>query len=371
MASSSIPFTSIVRNLPETIPFVGPEELERRRGAGFRARIGANESRFGVSPKAREAMRAAVDDIPLYADSAGHDLRAALAAKHRVEPDEICIGAGIDAILGNVVRMVIEPGQPVVTSDGAYPTFNYHVNGFGGRLEKVPYRDDREDPDALLARAGEVASPLLYFCNPDNPMGTWYPAERVQRLIDAVPDGSLLVLDEAYIDFAPDGTAPAMDPSDPRVIRMRTFSKAHGMAGARIGYCVGHKDLITGLNKVRNHFEINRIAQVGALASLHDPEFIAGVVTEVARGREEYAELARRLGLASLPSATNFVAIDVGGGDRARGILKQLEAEGVFIRMPGVAPLDRCIRVTVGHPEERKAFAETLERVLERVPLDA
>ena len=149
---------------------------------------------------------------------------------------------------------------------------------------------------------------------------------------------------------------------------MRTFSKAHGMAGARIGYAIAPARTIAGLGRIRNHFGVNRIAQAGALASLGDPAFIASVVEEVARGRDEYHALARRLGLASVPSATNFVAIDAGGdGARARALLARLQDAGVFVRMPGVAPLDRCIRVTVGTAEERARFARIFEAVLDDV----
>ena len=368
MAEDNIPFTEIVRGLPATIPFVGPEAIERARGAPFRVRVGANESAFGVSPKAAAAMTEAVQRLSWYADPEAYDLREALAARHGVAMEELCIGAGIDELLGVVVRMVVEPGRPVVTSLGAYPTFNYHVAGYGGRLEAVPYRDDKEDPEALLEAVRRLQAPLVYLANPDNPMGSWHDSGAVQRFIDALPADCLLVLDEAYIEFAPEGSTPAIDTNDPRVLRMRTFSKAHGMAGARIGYAIGHRALITGLGKIRNHFGVNRVAQAGALASLDDEAFIAGVIAEVDRGRRELAALAERLGLSALPSATNFLAIDVGSGDRARALLAALAEEGVFIRMPGVAPLDRCIRVTVGTAEERALFAETFERVLARVP---
>ena len=359
-----IPFSSIVRELPATIPFVGPEAIERRVGRPFEVRIGANESAFGVSPRAAEAMRAAIETISWYGDPEGHDLRAALAEHHGVEPGEVCLGAGIDELLGFVVRMLTEPGTPVVTSAGAYPTFNFHVAGLGARLVTVPYRDDREDPDALAAAVRESGAPLVYFANPDNPMGTWHGAGRVRAFIDALPENVVLALDEAYMDFARQATDWPMDPGDPRVLRLRTFSKAHGMAGARIGYCIGNRDLVTGLNKIRNHFGVNRIAQAGALASLRDPGFVAGVKAEVEAGREEYARLAVSLGLAALPSATNFVAIDVGGRDRARALLLELEARGVFVRMPGVAPLDRCIRITVGTAPERAALGAVLPAAL-------
>ncbi len=368
MADTGIPFTDLVAGLPAATPFIGPETLERQRGSAFDARIGANESAFGMSPKALQAL---IDEAPRsawYGDAQSHDLRSALAEKHGVAPEEVLVGAGIDGILGNTVRMLAGPGTPVVTSAGAYPTFNYHVAGFGAALQTVPYRDDAEDPEAILAKMRETRAPLGYFANPDNPMGSWYEAETMQRLIDGVPDGAVLVLDEAYIEFAPDGTAPPIDTSNPKVMRMRTFSKAHGMAGLRIGYTIAHRDLITGLNKVRNHFEMTRVAQAAALASLRDPDFVAGVVAEVARGRAEYAETAARLGLRALASATNFVAIDMGrDGEYARAVLRALDAAGVFVRMPGVAPMDRCIRVTVGTAQDRAIFAERLASVIKAI----
>lgn len=364
MPRGAIPFTDIVRDLPAAVPFVGPETLERQRGRTFKARIGANESAFGLSPKASAAMREAVGQVSRYGDPENFDLRRALAERHGVAMEEICVAGGIDELLGLIVRMTVAPGMPAVTSLGAYPTFNYHVSGFGGVLQTVPYRDDREDPEALLAAARRFGAPLVYLANPDNPMGTWHGAATVRAFLDALPEGTLAALDEAYIEFAPDGTAPPIDSGDPRVIRLRTFSKAHGMAGARIGYAIAHRDLVTGLDKIRNHFGVNRVAQAGALASLQDADFVAGVAAEVDRGRRETAALAERLGFAAVPSATNFVAIDVGSGARARAILQALLGEDVFIRMPGVAPLDRCIRVTVGTADDRAVFADAFEKVV-------
>ena len=154
-------------------------------------------------------------------------------------------------------------------------------------------------------------------------------------------------------------------PEDPRVIRLRTFSKAHGMAGCRIGYAIAPEETVRSFDKIRHHFGVNRVAQEAALASLGDPAFNAVVVAKVGAGRRDYARLAGELGLRALPSATNFVAIDMETSDRAKRTLQRLlDEEAVFIRMPGVAPLDRCIRVTVGTPEERAVFAECFERVV-------
>jgi histidinol-phosphate aminotransferase len=362
---STIRFTDLALDLPATVPFVGPEAHMRATGRPFRARLGANESGFGPSPKAISAMQSAASEAWMYGDSECHDLRMALATHHQIAPENILVGEGIDGILGNLVRLMVAPGDAVVTSDGAYPTFNYHVAGFGGALHKVPYRDDHEDPAALLVRAEEVGAKLLYFCNPDNPMGSWHSARIVQRMIDAVPEGTLLVLDEAYIEAAPEGTAPALNTGDAQVIRLRTFSKLYGLAGLRIGYAIGAAPLIAMFDRIRNHFGVGRIAQAGALAALHDPTWLARVQAELTAARKMLAEIASDNGLHALPSATNFVTMDCGrDGDFARKLVQALMARDVFVRMPFVAPHDRCIRVSAGPPADMAVFADVLPQAL-------
>lgn len=358
-------FAPIPAGLPATVPFTGPETLERRAGHPFRARLGANENGFGPSPKAVAAMQAAVGATWKYGDADNYDLRHALAAHHAIAPEQIMPGEGIDGLLGLTVRLFLAPGEAVVTSDGAYPTFNYHVAGFGGVLHKVPYSDDAEDPDALIARAQEVGARLVYLANPDNPMGSWLPASRIETMLNALPDGALLLLDEAYADFLPPEALPGIDAEDPRVIRFRTFSKAYGMAGARIGYAIGSAAAIAGFDRIRNHFGVNRTAQIGALAALHDAAWLAQTREKVAAARARIAAIGRAQGLAALPSATNFVALDCGrDGAFAQRVLEGLARRGIFVRMPGVAPLNRCIRVSCGPEPELAAFAEALPGAL-------
>lgn len=359
-------YATVVAGLPATVPFVGPETQERARGRGFAARLGANESVFGPSPYAAEAMARVAADAWQYGDPENFDLKQALADHHRVPTDSIVVGEGIDGLLGYLVRMLIEPGDRVVTSLGAYPTFNYHVVGFGGVLETVPFDGDHEDPEALVAKAAEIGAKMVYLANPDNPMGTWHDTAKILAAIDALPDGCLMVLDEAYVEFAPDGTAPPFDVEDTRVIRMRTFSKAYGMAGVRVGYAIGSSDLIRSFDKVRNHFGINRIGQAGALAALKDQRFLSDVIAEVARGRARIAQIAATQGLDTVPSATNFVAIDCGqDGDFARKVLQQLIERDIFVRMPFVAPQDRCIRLSVGRKSDLDLFALQFPMALE------
>jgi histidinol-phosphate aminotransferase len=357
--------TPLVASLPATVPFVGPETQERAAGRPFRARIGANESVFGPSPNAIAAMQAAAAEVWKYGDPEVHDLKRALAAHHRVAPENIVVGEGIDGLLGYLVRMLVAEGDSVVTSLGAYPTFNFHVAGFGGHLHTVPYTGDAEDPEALLARARETNAKLVYLANPDNPMGSWHPAATIAATISHVPAGTLLVLDEAYVDVAPDGVAPPIDATDPRVIRMRTFSKGYGMAGLRVGYAIGHADLIRSFDKVRNHFGVGRIAQAGALAALADQPYLMDVRAKVAASRDRIARIARENGLAPLPSATNFVTVDCGrDGAFAKAVLDGLIARGVFVRMPFVAPQNRCIRISCGTDADLDILAEALSEAL-------
>ena len=351
--------TPLAGSLPATVPFTGPEALERASGIPFAARLGANESGFGPSPRAVEAMRAAAQDAWMYGDPECFDLRQAIAARHGTTADHVAAGEGIDGLLGTLVRLTAGPGDTVVTSAGAYPTFAFHVAGFGARLVRVPYRGDHEDPQALLDAAREADARLVYLANPDNPMGSHHPGAVVEAMVDGLPGGTLLVLDEAYVDLAPPGTAPRIDPADPRVIRLRTFSKAHGLAGLRVGYALGAPALIGAFDRVRNHFGLGRVAQAGALAALGDADWPAAVRRAVEAARAGVARIARANGLEPLPSATNFTAIDCGrDGAFARRVLAGLTAEGVFVRMPGVAPLDRCIRVTLAPDDALAAFAD-------------
>ena len=360
-----LPFTPLVETLPSSVPFVGPEALERRAGVMFRARMGANESVFGPSPKVLAAIETAARDVWQYCDPENHDLKHALAAHLDVRPENVMIGEGIDGLFGYAVRLFVEPGVTVATSLGAYPTFNFHVNGYGGRLVTTPYVRDREDPAALLDLARRENARLIYFANPDNPMGSHWAADVVSDFIANLPGGTLLMLDEAYGEFAPQGTLPPLDVSNPGVLRFRTFSKAYGMAGLRLGYAIGHADLITAFDKIRNHFGVTRIGQAAGLAALADQDHLHDVVTKVAAAREAIAAIARTNGLEPLPSATNFVAIDCGrDGAYAKHILDRLVAGGIFVRMPGVAPLNRCIRVTAGTPGDLAIFAEELPAAL-------
>jgi histidinol-phosphate aminotransferase len=253
----------------------------------------------------------------------------------------------------------------VVTSLGAYPTFNFHVAGFGGKLVAVPYEHDRENLDGLLAAVKREKARMVYLSNPDNPMGTWWEADDVSRFAAALPADCMFVLDEAYCETGPVSALPPLDPTVPNVLRMRTFSKAYGLAGIRCGYAIGTREAIGDFEKIRNHYGTSRMAQIAGEAALADQAWLADVVKRVAAGRDRIARIARDNGLAQIPSATNFVTIDCGGdGDFALNVMQRLIARDVFVRKPMVPVLNRCIRVSVGLDHELDIFAEELPKAL-------
>jgi histidinol-phosphate aminotransferase len=359
--------TSLANSLPSSVPFVAPEMTERISGIPFIARLGANESSFGPSPKVKQVIADSTADVFKYGDPDAFDLKKELEKHLKVPCENIIVGEGIDGLMGILCRLMLEQGDIVVTSNGAYPTFNYQVKGAGGRLETVPYLADYEDPDALIEKARQHKAKMIYIANPDNPMGTHHSAETIQRMIDSVPKESLLVLDEAYIELAPDGVAPKLDISNKNIIRLRTFSKAYGLAGARVGYAIGHTDLVKSFDKIRNHFGVNTIGQKAALAALKDQDYVSKVKVSIEQGRERINQIAIENGLNTISSSTNFVAVDCGvDGDFTRKVLSELVRMGIFVRMAFVPPQDRCLRVSVGVPEDIEHFAKAFPIALEK-----
>lgn len=360
-------FTALAQSLPATVPFVGPETQERARGEQFAARLGANENGFGPAPSVIEAITREAQLSWRYADAENHNLRMALGEHLGLAPERVLVGEGIDGLLGLITRLIVEPGTPVVTSLGAYPTFNYHVAGFGGQLVTVPYRDDREDLDALLGAVRHENAPLVYLSNPDNPMGTWHSAEAVTSFARALPETTMLVLDEAYGETAPASALPAIAAlaDMPNVLRFRTFSKAYGLAGQRVGYVFGTDDTVAMFHRVRNHFGVNRLGQIAALAALKDQDWLRHVLALSSASRDRISSIARSHGFEPIPSATNFVTIDCNrDAAYAKAILDGLVSRGVFIRMPGVAPLNRCIRISTGPEIEISLFETALADIM-------
>ena len=340
---------------------VGPEELARGAGLGSIVRLGSNESPFGPSPKALAALARDAEGNARYGDPSCAELRAAIARHHGVAIANVAVGAGIDDLLGWIVRAYLAPGGAAVAGLGSFPTFEMHATGYGAALARVPYLASGKLDLAGMSEAAERAGGALVFVpNPDNPTGSHYAWNDVERFLDGLPDGSLLIHDEAYANFlAPEERLPK-DVIDSRMIRLRTFSKEYGLAGLRVGYALADPDAAAALDAVRLLYGVSRPAQAAALAALEDDAFIAEVVRQIGLGREEYYALGRELGLPTLPSATNFVLFDFGDAARARAAVESLLRAGIHVRKPPYSPLDRYVRISVGSPNERARLREAL-----------
>jgi histidinol-phosphate aminotransferase len=338
--------TDVVAAIPATTPFVGPEAIEREMGQSFELRLGANESLFGPSPHAIEAMQAQAAIGHFYGDPEGYRLRTEIAMRNECGIENVILASGIDELLMLFCRAYVAPGDKVVTTRGSYPTFEYAVRSVGGELNYADYANARLNLPALTEVANELAAKALYIANPDNPTGSWRDPRSIDGIFENLREDCLLLLDEAYADLVPE--LDHFDPANPRVVRFRTFSKGYGMAGIRVGFALASSAHVTAINKIRMHFGVSSVAQAGALAALRDTEFLHTVVSETRRVRQWLANQLSNIGVASLPSQTNFILIDLGSKERAEACLLSLRAARVFVRKPALPPLDKYIRVSIG-----------------------
>jgi len=340
---------------------VGPEELARVARRPALVRLGSNESPFGPSPKALAALARDASENARYGDPACAELRSAIARHHGVAIANVTVGAGIDDLLGWIVRAYVPAGGTTIAGLGSFPTFEMHAIGFATNLVRVPYRPSgRLDLALMLAAARGARGALIFVPNPDNPTGSAYAWPEVTAFLDALPEGSLVIHDEAYANFLPPALRCPDDAIDARAIRLRTFSKEYGLAGMRVGYALAAPEAIAALDAVRLLYGVSRPAQVAAIAALEDRAFVEHVVREIEAGREEYRALGAELGFTTLPSTTNFVLFDFGTAARAKEGVEALLGRGIHVRKPPHPPLDRYVRISVGTPAERALLAEAL-----------
>lgn len=352
----------LVASLQTKTAFPGVRTLERQRGKPYAARLGSNEGLFGTSPRAMEAALQIQDTLSYYNDPRCYDLIQAIAAFGGYDPEGILVDVGIDGLLGLFVRGFLDPGAVALTTRGSYPTFNYHVAGYGATLAEVPYTASfQPDLGAMLDAAHARKARVCYLANPDNPTGTFLPKRELAQFINDMPDDCLILLDEAYVEFVPDGLVLPRDFRRDNLVRLRTFSKAYGLASARVGYAMAAPDLVASMNRIRLHFGVSMVSQVMARAVLGDQAFLAQAIEATEQGKAEMEISARSLGIDCLPSHANFIALDFGTPERAIQAAAVLEDHDVFVRRPPEPDVDRLIRVTIGPKPLRDIFSSALQ----------
>jgi histidinol-phosphate aminotransferase len=353
----------------ETLPVYQPgrpiEEVARELGLQPQSiiKLASNENPLGPSPKALAAMEHVLKNLHLYPDGNAFYLKQKLAVKLGMEPGNLILGNGSNEIIEFIGHALITPGSEVIVSQYCFAIYPIITKLFGANFVTVPAKNHGHDLPAMV-RAITPRTRVMFVANPNNPTGTLAPREVIVELINNVPKNVLLVMDEAYLEFLHDPVdlLPLIRAGQmPNLVLMRTFSKIFGLAGLRLGYGIATTELITALEKVRQPFNINSIAQAGAIAALDDVEHLEKTRANNFRGLRFLEGEFRRLGLEVIPSAANFIMVRVGDGQRICG---ELQKRGVITRPMGGYQLPEWIRISVGTTAENERCVLALEQVL-------
>ena len=362
---SPLSFNPALQHLPVYSPGRPIEEVARELGlsADSVIKLASNENPLGPSPAALAAMEKVLKHLHLYPDGNAFYLKQKLAQKLGVGPEHLILGNGSNEIIEFVGHALMQPGTDVVASQYCFAVYPIVTHLFGANLIMVPARYYGHDLPAML-KALTPKTKVMFVANPNNPTGTLAPRGDVVQLVAEVPDDLLLVMDEAYIDFLEETVdlLPLIRAnSKSNLLLMRTFSKIFGLAGLRLGYGIGHPELIAALEKVRQPFNINTLAQAGAQAALDDQGHLARTRANNALGLDYLQNSFRSLGLEFIPSHANFVLVRVGEGQR---VFEEMQKLGVITRPMGGYQLPEWIRVTVGTTDQNARCIVALKKVL-------
>ena len=340
------------------------EELERELGVHNAIKLASNENPLPPSDRVQKAILATLNHLNRYPDGSGFYLRQALAKKHGVSPDHVVLGNGSNELIELLVRTFLRPGDEAVVPHPSFVVYPMIVQAAGGVRVMVMLKEHRLDLEAM-ARAITPMTKVVFIANPNNPTATIVTADEVERFMTRVPERTIVVFDEAYIEFA-------LGPDFPdtlnyvkqgrKVAVLRTFSKATSLAGLRVGYGVAEADAVALMNRIRQPFNVNSLAQAGALAALEDESHVLECVRMIEAGRHFLYDEFKTLGVQYVPSRANFILVDVGRS--AADIYQKLLHEGVIVRPMTPFGMETALRITVGTPEENRKLVRALRTVL-------
>lgn len=363
---------SIADQAPDYIRAISPyqpgkpiSELAREMGLieACIVKLASNENPLGISPLAKEALARAVAELARYPDGNGFALKSALSERTGAAMNGIVLGNGSNDILELVARTFLTPGAEAVFSQHAFAVYPLATMAVGGKPVTVPAKDFGHDLAAMGAAITDKTG-VVFIANPNNPTGTFLPGAQIEAFLQTVPERVLVVLDEAYTEYLPETDrydAISWLARFPNLLISRTFSKAYGLAGLRVGYGLGHPSVIDLLNRVRQPFNVNSLALAAATAALGDDEFLAKSADLNRRGMVQLTEAFKALSLEWIPSWGNFVTVKVGDGD---AVCRKLLAQGVIVRPIGGYGMPQWLRVSVGLPEENARFIAALPQAL-------
>ena len=360
----------IVEQLPEYIRTLIPyepgkpiEEVEREYGIADSTKLASNENPLGPSPKALETIRAKLGELNLYPDGDCFYLKNGLAKKLGMAPERVIFGNGSNEIIELAVRAFMRPGDQAVMARQAFVVYQLIVQAVGGKSVQVPLREFTHDLEAIAA-AVTSETKIVFLANPNNPTGTIYRRPEWERFLSKLPNHVLLVVDEAYFEYVRDPGYPdslAYQSDETPMLTLRTFSKLYGLAGLRVGYGVGPREIVAMMQRVRQPFNVNAPAQWAALAALDDSDHVQRSLAVNREGLDFLGREFEKLGLEFVPSHGNFILVRVGKGQE---VFQQLLSRGVIVRPMGGYQFPEHVRVTVGTMDENRKLIATLQKII-------
>lgn len=355
-----------IRNLSPYVPGKPVEELERELGITNIVKLASNENPLGPSRHVLSAIRKASAELSRYPDGSGYRLKAMLAQQLKAEDQQITLGNGSNEILELLARTFVAPGDEVIMSDHAFAVYPLVTMAVGGTIVSVPARQWAHDLDAMIDSI-TPATRMIFIANPNNPTGTWFSKGELKAFLKAVPENIIVVLDEAYFEYVdqenyPDGIKLLSEYKN--MVVTRTFSKIYGLASLRIGYSVSSVEIAELLNRARQPFNVNSLAQEAAIAALEDVEFVAQSKELNAQGMVQLESGLESLGVGFIPSVGNFICADL--GDQSAIIYDQLLKSGVIVRPVANYKMPDHLRVTIGTKAENQTFLDALKVILEK-----
>jgi len=354
------PWSARIRPYPPGKPI---EEVERELGRTA-VKLASNENPLGPSPKAQEAIRKYLENLHFYPDGGGYYLRRKLSEMHGLSMEQLILGAGSTDLIELVGKTFLQPGDEAITSESAFYMYRLAIEDMGASLVQTPMRDLTFDLPAI-AHVISRRTKVVYLGNPNNPTGTMFTAGELDQFLDAIPPRVLVVLDEAYYEYVqrPDYSHSVDRVREGRnILVLRTFSKVHGLAGLRLGYGMGHPELIAALHRIRSPFNASSVAQVAGLAALSDQEHVARSLESNQREMKFLTEELTLLGVHYTPSVGNFLLVDT-GRDCEEDFIRLLH-EGVIVRPMKLYAFPTSLRVTVGTHPENEIFLEALRKIM-------
>ncbi len=349
-----------IKNITPYVPGKPIEELERELGISGSIKLASNENPLGPSPKAMAAVKKAVEGLNRYPDGSGFYLSEALARKYGVDISQIILGNGSNELIELVVRTFVQPGDEIISADPSFVVYKMITQAANGTNVVVPCKDMRHDLDAMTERITEKTK-IVFIANPNNPTGTMNSKAEMDRFMNRVPDHVIVAVDEAYFEYVTHAEYPdSLDylKEGKNILVLRTFSKIYGLAGLRIGYGITTTAIAELMNKVRQPFNTNSLAQIGALAALADRKHVEKSIAINNEGKQYLYQSFQQLGISYLPTETNFIMFETQRD--SKDLYSALLKTGVIIRPMGPQKL----RVTIGLPEENKRFIAELEKIV-------